>query len=67
MITNFGLTRILSLTLDKFWQLCDLALPAEAINEDGTVDREKEHQIAAGWYATEDGHDYLSRTLVRGR
>ena len=40
---------------NKFWQLCDLALPAEAINEDGTVDREKEHQIAAGWYATEDG------------
>ena len=42
-------------TTEKFWQLCDLALPAEALNEDGTVDREKEHQIAAGWYATEDG------------
>ena len=30
---------------NKFWQLCDLALPAEG----------EEHEIAAGWYATEDG------------
>ena len=30
---------------NKFWQLCDLALPAE----------EEERPIAAGWYATEDG------------
>ena len=42
----------------KFWQLCDLAYPAEAIKEDGTTDEEllKSHAIAAGWYATEDGH-----------
>ena len=39
----------------KFWQLCDMAIPAEAINEDGTVDETKERPIAAGWYATEDG------------
>ena len=32
-------------TSEKFWQLCDLALPAEG----------EEHEIAAGWYATEDG------------
>ena len=32
--------------VDKFWQLCDLAVPAEG----------DERQIAAGWYATEDGH-----------
>jgi len=31
---------------NKFWQLCDLALPAE-----GTEER----PISAGWYATEDG------------
>ena len=32
----------------KFWQLCDLALPAE--------DSEKEEaEICGGWYATEDG------------
>jgi hypothetical protein len=30
---------------NKFWQLCDLALPAE----------EEERPISAGWYATEDG------------
>ena len=32
-------------TTEKFWQLCDLALPAEG----------EEHEISAGWYATEDG------------
>ena len=33
---------------NKFWQLCDLALPAE--------DSEKEEaEICGGWYATEDG------------
>ena len=31
---------------NKFWQLCDLALPAEG---------EQERPISAGWYATEDG------------
>jgi len=53
---------------EKFWQLCDLALPAEAVsyedteNEDGTITRtqtinsEFENEIVAGWYATEDGH-----------
>ena len=40
---------------EKFWQLCDLALPADAVDEDGTIDEEKDHPIAAGWYATEDG------------
>ena len=53
---------------EKFWQLLDLALPAEAVTEedikddDGNVtgmrqfvDPEKERQIAAGWYSTEDG------------
>ena len=30
---------------NKFWQLCDLALPAEG----------EEKEITAGWYATEDG------------
>ena len=30
---------------EKFWQLCDLAVPAEG----------EENGIAAGWYATEDG------------
>ena len=33
-------------TAEKFWQLCDLAVPAEG----------DERQIAAGWYSTEDGH-----------
>ena len=32
--------------VDKFWQLADLAIPAEG----------EEKKIAAGWYATEDGH-----------
>ena len=51
----------------KFWQLADMALPAEAIvntttqDEDGndvvtnSVDESAERQIAAGWYSTEDG------------
>ena len=30
----------------RFWQLCDLALPAEG----------EERSITAGWYCTEDGH-----------
>ena len=62
---------------EKFWQLLDLALPAEAVTEEAVmekvknpetgeeteqqvgirqiVDRDAERQIAAGWYATEDG------------
>jgi len=40
---------------NKFWQLCDLAVPAEAKNEDGSIDDDKCHRITAGWYATEDG------------
>ena len=32
-------------TTEKFWQLCDMAIPAEG----------DERKIAAGWYATEDG------------
>jgi hypothetical protein len=53
---------------EKFWQLLDLALPEEAVtqeditDDDGNVtgirqiiDNEKERQIAAGWYSTEDG------------
>ena len=40
---------------NKFWQLCDMALPADAVKEDGSTDPEKEKAIAAGWYATEDG------------
>ena len=31
---------------EKFWQLIDLAIPEEG----------EEREIAAGWYATEDGH-----------
>ena len=30
---------------DKFWQLCDMAIPAEG----------EEKQIVSGWYSTEDG------------
>lgn len=56
---------------EKFWQLCDLALPEDAIvdqevtTEDGetqkgqiirSVDNTKEREVVAGWYATEDGH-----------
>ena len=52
---------------NKFWQLCDLALPESAIVEktvqleDGTeqivrsIDESKENEIVAGWYCTEDG------------
>jgi hypothetical protein len=42
---------------NKFWQLCDMAVPADSVNEDGSVNEEKleERAIAAGWYATEDG------------
>ena len=40
---------------NKFWQLCDVAVPAEVIGEDGNWDESKERRIAAGWYATEDG------------
>jgi len=52
---------------EKFWQLCDLAFPEEAIVEetieleDGTtqtnyaVDESKQRSVVAGWYATEDG------------
>ena len=52
---------------EKFWQLCDLALPEEAFIEetvdleDGTtetvlsIDESKERPISAGWYCTEDG------------
>ena len=57
MIINYGLTQIYVFDSQKFWQLCDLAIPAESIKEDGTVDEEllKNRAIAAGWYATEDG------------
>ena len=53
---------------EKFWQLLDMALPAEAVeteeqkDEEGKVtgyvqkvDPSKERPISAGWYATEDG------------
>ena len=52
----------------KFWQLCDLAFPADAVvkedvkDEEGNVtqtitkiDESKKNGIVAGWYATEDG------------
>ena len=39
----------------KFWQLCDMAIPADAVNEDGSVDESKKRAICAGWYCTEDG------------
>ena len=39
----------------KFWQLCDMMVPEDAVNEDGTVDEEKTQNIVSGWYATEDG------------
>ena len=38
-------------TSEKFWQLCDLAVPGP--DKDGNEVPERE--IAAGWYATEDG------------
>ena len=46
---------------NKFWELCDLANPADG----------EEKEITCGWYATEDGHTtsvahYLRRmTSVR--
>ena len=40
---------------NKFWQLCDMAIPADAVNEDGSVDEDKKRSIVAGWYCTEDG------------
>ena len=40
---------------EKFWQLCDLALPAEAVDEEGNIDTDKDRPICGGWYATEDG------------
>ena len=44
--------------VNKFWQLCDLSVPAEAQDEEtGEWNEEvlKERSITAGWYATEDG------------
>jgi len=35
---------------EKFWQLCDLSFPAEAVE-----DETKKREITAGWYCTEDG------------
>ena len=52
---------------EKFWQLCDLAIPESAVVEktlqleDGTeqsvksIDESKGNEIVAGWYCTEDG------------
>ena len=40
---------------DKFWQLADLAFPADAVDEDGEIIQENMHPISAGWYSTEDG------------
>ena len=40
---------------EKFWQLCDMAFPAAALGEDGTVDQSKLRAITSGWYSTEDG------------
>ncbi len=52
---------------DKFWQLCDMAIPQEAVveqeveKEDGTketivgLDETQFRSIVAGWYCTEDG------------
>ena len=44
-------------TSEKFWQLCDLAVPAESVNEDGSTNEEvlTDRAITAGWYSTEDG------------
>ena len=52
----------------KFWQLCDLAFPADAVVKEEVKDKEgnvtqvqtkidesKKNGIVAGWYATEDG------------
>ena len=40
---------------NKFWQLCDLSVPAESVKEDGSIDDDllNERSITAGWYATE--------------
>ena len=52
---------------EKFWQLCDLAVPGP--DKDGNEVPERE--IAAGWYATEDGvttsvaHSWMKMTSVR--
>ena len=40
---------------NKFWQLCDMAVPVECIKEDGSIDDTLDRPISAGWYATEDG------------
>ena len=42
---------------NKFWQLCDLSVPAESVKEDGSIDEDLLHSrgITGGWYATEDG------------
>jgi len=40
---------------EKFWQLCDVALPASAIDEEGNEIEGADHPISAGWYSTEDG------------
>ena len=40
---------------NKFWQLCDVALPASAIDEEGNEIPGEDHPISAGWYSTEDG------------
>ena len=40
---------------NKFWQLCDVALPASAIDEEGNEIEGEDHPISAGWYSTEDG------------
>jgi hypothetical protein len=58
----------IAFTANKFWELCDLALPDEAVsyeevkNESGElighrqiIDSSKTRAICSGWYATEDG------------
>ena len=40
---------------NKFWQLCDVALPASAIDEEGNEIEGADRPISAGWYSTEDG------------
>ena len=40
---------------NKFWQLCDMAIPADAVTEDGSIDDTKKKKIVSGWYCTEDG------------
>ena len=40
---------------EKFWQLCDVAFPADAVDEEGEIIQENMHPISAGWYSTEDG------------